>query len=62
MHLKYPDGNTYNHTAPYGNTCSNYKAETKAIKTAIETAHHHVECKRDCRQKYNTVLLIQDLY
>ena len=43
VHIKFPDGSSENLSEPCGNICSNYTAEIKAIKTAIETVHNAFE-------------------
>ena len=39
VYLKFPDGTSFDFSDACGRTCSNYEAEIKAIRTAIELAH-----------------------
>ena len=43
VHIKFPDGSSEDLSEPCGNICSNYTAEIRAIKTAIDTVHHTFE-------------------
>ena len=48
IHLKFPDGSSEDLCEPCGNICSNYTAEIRALKTAVETVHEAFETgKRD---------------
>ena len=43
VHLKFPDGSSEDLSEPCGNICSNYTAEIRALKTAIDTVHNAFE-------------------
>ena len=46
IHMRYPDGSTYNYQDSCGQNCSNYEAEMTAIKVAIEIVHQHFDLQQ----------------
>ena len=36
VHMKYPDGNNFDHSEACGETCSNYEAEITALTCAVK--------------------------
>ena len=43
MNLQFPDGSSFDYSDACGRTCSNYDAEIKALRTAVEKVHQSFE-------------------
>ena len=41
--LQFPDGSSFDYSDACGRTCSNYDAEIKALRTAVELVHQSFE-------------------
>ena len=43
VNLQFPDGSSFDYSDACGRTCSNYDAEIKALRTAVELVHQSFE-------------------